>query len=244
MFSAGIPTHPTVDEVIEEDEIKLEQGSEDPRREEAAIHINCIFRDASVEHPPPCERDFAETPRAALNLCISATDPYTHEQYDKRFRDLAPPQREPNVVENKDAPENDMLQEQHEQASAEELANESICGDELLSLIGPRKEAISIQRCLPISFEGIIQGDLAATDDADLNTDGKRFDIIVCSYALHLAHEREQLPVLAMQLSLIAGYLLIITPHKRPVLTEKMGWKILEKYDCNRTKGVIYQSIF
>lgn len=59
--------------------------------------------------------------------------------------------------------------------------------------------------CYAFSFDDIIAGKLT----------GKAFDMIICSFALHLC-EMEKLPILLYQLSRITRELIIITPHKRP----------------------------
>jgi hypothetical protein len=52
---------------------------------------------------------------------------------------------------------------------------------------------------------------------------GRTYSLIVCSFALHLA-EPSRLPGVCQQLSQVTPALLVITPHKRPVIREEWGW--------------------
>ena len=67
----------------------------------------------------------------------------------------------------------------------------------------------------PYSFEDIAEGVLA----------NRRYDIVICSFALHLC-EPSRLPMVCIQLSLIADTLIILTPHKKPEIKEEWGWKM------------------
>jgi SAM-dependent methyltransferase len=81
-----------------------------------------------------------------------------------------------------------------------------------------------------LTFEQIAAGALA----------GRRYDTIVCSFALHLV-ERSRLPALALQLSLIADRLLILTPHKRPALRPEWGWALAGELVVERVRARLYQ---
>lgn len=71
----------------------------------------------------------------------------------------------------------------------------------------------------PWSFADIANGALAE----------KRFDLIVCAYALHLC-EQSWLPAVCMALAAASDRLVIITPHKRPELQAWWGWSLREEY--------------
>jgi 2-polyprenyl-3-methyl-5-hydroxy-6-metoxy-1,4-benzoquinol methylase len=80
------------------------------------------------------------------------------------------------------------------------------------------------------TFEQIAAGALA----------GRGYTTIVCSFAMHLvAHSR--LPALAMQLSLIAETLLILTPHKRPQLRPEWGWESAGELVVDRVRARLYR---
>ncbi|MBK9942558.1 MAG: class I SAM-dependent methyltransferase [Kouleothrix sp.] len=85
------------------------------------------------------------------------------------------------------------------------------------------------QAAEPLSFEQIAAGALA----------GRRYDTIVCSFALHLA-PLSRLPALAIQLGLLADYLLIITPHKRPAIRAEWGWAPLGELLSARVRARCY----
>lgn len=94
--------------------------------------------------------------------------------------------------------------------------------------------------CAPVSFENIVD------DDAVLRTlNGDRpIALTVCSYAMHLC-DLPRLPILATHLAMSSKYLLIFTPHKRPVLKPEWGWKKVGKdLVMERTRARLYKSTF
>jgi SAM-dependent methyltransferase len=82
-----------------------------------------------------------------------------------------------------------------------------------------------------LTFEEIVAGSLA----------GRHFSLIVCSFALHLV-EQSRLPSLAFQLSRVADSLLILTPHKRPVLKPDWGWQLVGEIVIERVRARYYRS--
>lgn len=80
--------------------------------------------------------------------------------------------------------------------------------------------------CLTFSFEDIAKGLL-----------NKQYDVIVCSYAMHLA-EKSILPNLLFQLSQSCRKLIILTPHKNPVIN--IYWTLQEETVLNKTTMRIY----
>lgn len=83
-----------------------------------------------------------------------------------------------------------------------------------------------------LSFEQAAAGALA----------GRHYDLIVCSFALHLA-PLSRLPALAIQLSLLAGTLLVLTPHKRPEIRAAWGWILEEELLHERVRARCYRSV-
>lgn len=69
--------------------------------------------------------------------------------------------------------------------------------------------------CLRERFEDIASGAFS----------GRRWSLIVCSFALHLCPE-SRLPALIWSLSQCADHLWVVTPHKRPVLREDWGFAL------------------
>ena len=82
-----------------------------------------------------------------------------------------------------------------------------------------------------LTFEDIAAGALA----------GRRYNLIVCSFALHLV-EPSRLPALTYQLSRVADSLLILTPHKRPVLKPAWGWRPIGEMVIERVRARYYRS--
>ena len=96
---------------------------------------------------------------------------------------------------------------------------------------GAAYQARSGQPAEALSFEAIAGGAL----------DGRRYSLVVCSYALHLLAP-SRLPRLAYQLSRVAGALLVLTPHKRPNLRPEWGWVLAEEMVVQRVRARCYKS--
>jgi SAM-dependent methyltransferase len=79
------------------------------------------------------------------------------------------------------------------------------------------------------TFEQIAAGALA----------GRSYSAIVCSFALHLLAP-SWLPALAAQLSLISDTLLVLTPHKRPLLKPEWGWACAGELVAERVRVRYY----
>jgi hypothetical protein len=62
--------------------------------------------------------------------------------------------------------------------------------------------------CLPLSFEDIVQGKLPATPE--------KYDLVICSFALHLVGDHSAMFSLLYQLSLRAKWMIVLAPHKKP----------------------------
>jgi SAM-dependent methyltransferase len=71
--------------------------------------------------------------------------------------------------------------------------------------------------------------------------EGRKYSLIVCSFALHLL-ATSRLPVVAYQLHRIAPALIIITPHKRPHLREDWGWRLEDEILAARVRAKLYRS--
>ena len=82
---------------------------------------------------------------------------------------------------------------------------------------------------LPYSFDDIIKG--AILDH--------RYDLIVCSFAMHLLEE-SKLPALCYALAQISNKMLIISPHKKPVIS--WGWKQYGEVYVNRVRARWYEN--
>jgi SAM-dependent methyltransferase len=70
---------------------------------------------------------------------------------------------------------------------------------------------------------------------------GRAYSLIVCSFALHLC-ETSRLPAVAQALSAVAPALLLITPHKKPVLRSAWGWTLRHEIVVQRVRARLYDS--
>ena len=80
-------------------------------------------------------------------------------------------------------------------------------------------------------FEDVAAGALA----------GRSYSLVVCSFALHLC-EPSRLPGVAAALSLVAPSMLVLTPHKRPVLRRAWGWSLAGEVLVERVRTRWYRS--
>jgi SAM-dependent methyltransferase len=70
---------------------------------------------------------------------------------------------------------------------------------------------------------------------------GRHYSLIVCSFALHLC-EPSRLPAVAQQLALVGESLLVLTPHKRPVIRAEWGWERAGEEVVERVRARSYRS--
>ena len=71
--------------------------------------------------------------------------------------------------------------------------------------------------------------------------EGRRYSLIACSFALHLA-DLSKLPVLVHQLARVSPTLLVLTPHKRPALKLEWGWELAQETMLERVRARLYGS--
>lgn len=72
--------------------------------------------------------------------------------------------------------------------------------------------------CTRFDFKAIAQGALSQF----------KFDMIICSFALHLCPV-SLLPTVLYQLSLVSNTLVVITPHKKPEVPETFWYQVQER---------------
>jgi hypothetical protein len=77
--------------------------------------------------------------------------------------------------------------------------------------------------CRQLTFEQIAAGALR----------GQSFSLIGCSFAMHLC-PTTLLPVLLLELSQIARQLMILSPHKRPIIRDGWGWRFVDSFTEER----------
>lgn len=68
----------------------------------------------------------------------------------------------------------------------------------------------------------------------------KKYDVVICSFALHLC-DKNLLPQVLFQLSLISKKLIIITPHKKPNID--VYWTEDKSYKINRVTTKVYSNL-
>ena len=85
--------------------------------------------------------------------------------------------------------------------------------------------------CEAMSFEKIAAGGLR----------GRTYSLVVCSFAMHLA-EPSRLPTLCWELATVAKQLLILTPHKRPLIQPAWGWTLAQECLHRRVRARLYLS--
>jgi SAM-dependent methyltransferase len=85
----------------------------------------------------------------------------------------------------------------------------------------------------PLSFEDIAAGALA----------GRSYSLVVCSFAMHLC-EPSRLPQLVYQLAQVSSTLLLLSPHKRPILKPEWGWRLTTEASFERVRARVFASLF
>lgn len=78
------------------------------------------------------------------------------------------------------------------------------------------------------SFEDISKGAL----------EGWNFDLIICSFAMHLL-DPSRLPNLCYALSRLSSKMIVISPHKKPVIS--WNWKLKGEWYVNRVRARCYE---
>ena len=65
--------------------------------------------------------------------------------------------------------------------------------------------------CFPLSFDDIVQGKLSSLD-----LSSSKYDLIICSFALHLVGDHSEMFSLLYELSQRANWMVVLAPHKKP----------------------------
>lgn len=84
-----------------------------------------------------------------------------------------------------------------------------------------------------LSFEDIEAGKLW----------NRHYDVTFCSFALHLLPESRLVPF-CHQLALITDWLVILAPHKRPILDNQMGFIIKDNFVFERIHVRLCESFY
>jgi hypothetical protein len=91
--------------------------------------------------------------------------------------------------------------------------------------------------CLPLSFEDITEGKLPLPE----HTSSKKYDLVICSFALHLVGDHSEMFSLLYALSQRAKWMLVLAPHKKPeVSSHSFGFQVVAilicRFPTNRLK--------
>jgi SAM-dependent methyltransferase len=78
---------------------------------------------------------------------------------------------------------------------------------------------------------------------ADGILENRQYSLIICSFAMHLM-PISRLPLLTYQLANISPQLLILTPHKRPILKPEWGYALETEQSFERVKAKLFKSTF
>ncbi|ORZ33435.1 hypothetical protein BCR44DRAFT_122410 [Catenaria anguillulae PL171] len=101
------------------------------------------------------------------------------------------------------------------------------------------------QPCLPISFQDIAAG-LLDTSSSCSSSIPESWDLVICSFALHLIDASLMYGVLST-LARRARFLIVLSPSKKPEIKPSMGWALVaEAYTGgtgnNRVHGWLFES--
>lgn len=94
-------------------------------------------------------------------------------------------------------------------------------------------EARTGTRCDRYSFDDITNG----------SYDGEHFDTIICSFALHLL-DKSKLPVFLYKLTQISNKLIIISPHKNPIIKDEHGWLLTDEMLIDKVRTRVFVNSF
>lgn len=70
-----------------------------------------------------------------------------------------------------------------------------------------------------------------------------KYDVIIASFSLHLC-PINLLKLTCLNLALNSKWLIIISPHKNPIIQNDFGWNLKTNYKINRVHVRIYKSEF
>ncbi|RXK35665.1 hypothetical protein M231_07095 [Tremella mesenterica] len=98
---------------------------------------------------------------------------------------------------------------------------------------GPAYKTRTGRNCFSLSFSDLASGHLPLLNDdlhkydrlpTRISTEATIWEMIICSFALHLVPSTSELWALLSELSTKAKWLVVIAPHKKPTIKETWGW--------------------
>ncbi|KAJ9125152.1 hypothetical protein QFC22_000106 [Naganishia vaughanmartiniae] len=84
----------------------------------------------------------------------------------------------------------------------------------------PAYEERTLSTCLPLSFQDVAEGKLPLP----MEDSQRKYDLAICSFALHLVGDHSDMFSLLDELSRQAKWLVVLAPHKKPEIKEGWGW--------------------
>ncbi|MFN3266277.1 MAG: class I SAM-dependent methyltransferase [Deinococcales bacterium] len=72
---------------------------------------------------------------------------------------------------------------------------------------------------------------------------GRRYSLVICSFALHLCAV-SRLPTVCYQLAQVSHQLLLLSPHKRPILKPEWGLRLETEISFERVKARLFSSAY
>lgn len=70
-----------------------------------------------------------------------------------------------------------------------------------------------------------------------------KYDVVIASFSLHLC-PKNVLKLVCLNLALVAKQLIIISPHKNPVIHDDYGWILQDAYTIDRVHTRVYKSMY
>jgi hypothetical protein len=121
------------------------------------------------------------------------------------------------------------------------------CGSGEVTLMLRSMGACSIHGIDPFTADAYRERTGAPAEAADFDAiaagqlRGRHYTLIISSYALHLV-ELSRLPLLMIALAEVSDRLLIVTPHKRPLIRLEWGWFLHGELVVERVRARYYLS--
>lgn len=89
---------------------------------------------------------------------------------------------------------------------------------------------------------GIIALQNSFQDVANNCLQDEQYDVVIASFSLHLCPS-QYLKLTCINLALVSKYLVIISPHKNPVILDDYGWILKKSYTIDRVHTRVFKSI-
>jgi hypothetical protein len=102
----------------------------------------------------------------------------------------------------------------------------------------PAYSARTSRTCHALSFSDLADGQIPP--QTSTRVDGTIYDLIICSFALHLLTEPSELFALLYELSTKCRWLAVVAPHKKPEIKDGWGWERWDLKNWSRAGEAVY----